>query len=67
MPPGGVRQLVTAVGLVVPGLAAVALAVVEADHDALASVFGFTGIATAASGLLLPRLEGEFELSAKLD
>lgn len=49
------------VAIVLLGIAAMALAVVEADHEALSSIFAFTGITTALFGLLLSRLEGPIE------
>jgi hypothetical protein len=57
-------QWMTTLGLVVLGVAGIVLALIEADHQALSTMFGFTGIATAVLGLLLPRLEGDVELSA---
>lgn len=55
---------VVTAAIVALGIAAIVLAVVEADHEAMASIFAFTGVATALFGLLLSRLEGDFELSA---
>lgn len=45
------------------GAALIALAVLTSSHEALAAIFAFTGIATAILGVLLPRLEGPFEIS----
>lgn len=45
------------------GIAVVAAAVLVADHDPVASVLGFAGVATAVFGVVLSRLEGAFEIS----
>lgn len=57
-------EWLSAAAMVVLGIAAMVLAVVKSDHEALSVIFAFTGIATAVFGLLLPRLEGDCELSA---
>src|SRR4051812_3484569 len=45
------------------GLLVLSLGLLFADHEALASVLGFSGVAVAVLGVLLSRLEGTFELS----
>jgi hypothetical protein len=45
-------------------MAVIALAVWQAEHEAVASVFAFTGVATAVFGLVFGQLEGTFELTA---
>jgi hypothetical protein len=50
-------------GLVILGLALIALSIIAWDHEVMAAIFAFTGVATAIFGVLLPRLEGNFELS----
>lgn len=51
-------------GLIGVGGIGIALAIVLVKHEALSVMFGFVGMATVVLGILLPRLEGEFELSA---
>lgn len=45
------------------GAALIALGAVLAKHEVVASVFAFSGVATALLGVLLSRLEGSFEVS----
>jgi hypothetical protein len=45
------------------GLALIALAALLSSRQAVASIFAFSGVATAVLGVLLSRLEGRFELS----
>jgi hypothetical protein len=47
--------------LVVFGVALVAVSVVVADKQAVASILAFSGVAAAVFGVLLSRLEGSFE------
>ncbi len=49
--------------LLLLGVGLIALGVVTVDHEVVASAFAFTGIASAILGVLLPRLEGDFEFS----
>jgi hypothetical protein len=49
--------------LFILGLILIGLAFVTRSHEGLASIFAFTGVATAVVGLLLPRLEGQIEIS----
>jgi hypothetical protein len=50
--------------LLVFGIALVTLAALLADKPAVASIFAFTGVASAIVGVLLARIEGPFELTA---
>jgi len=49
--------------LAVLGIGLVALAVVFAEHPAVAPIFAIGGIGLILVGVLLPRVEGQFELS----
>jgi hypothetical protein len=46
------------------GISLIVLATVFADEEAVASIFAFTGVASAVLGVVLARIEGPFELSA---
>ena len=49
--------------LVVAATALIALAATFADHDALAVVFALGGVALVIVGVMLPRVQGQFEFS----
>ena len=49
--------------LAVVGLMLIALGAIVRSHEVVASIFAFAGVATVILGVLLPRLEGQFEIS----
>jgi hypothetical protein len=46
------------------GLALIALATVFADEAAVAPIFAIGGVALLVVGVMLPRIQGQFEFSA---